>query len=115
MVEAVTIIASISSAVITAIVAFLIQEKKFRRDFKHDIGKMRTEYQAEEVVKMFLEDPRWEQRSFSQIKHHVGGFEDNELRQILVRAGALRFGKSGEERWGLISRNKEHLRLDGSD
>jgi len=114
MAEEIIIIASIGAAVgsaaLTAFVAFLIQEKKFRREFKHDVGNIRTEFQAEEVVKMFLEDPRWEQRTLKQIKHHIGGFKDDELQRILVRAGAVRFGTEGEnERWGLITRNKEHL------
>jgi len=40
----------------------------------------------------------------------VGGFPPDELRQILVRAGAVRFGTEGDgELWGLISRNLDKL------
>lgn len=42
------------------------------------------------------------------IKKRLGGFDDEELRRIMVRAGAVRFeGSDGKELWGLISRNKE--------
>ena len=36
------------------------------------------------------------------IRHHIGGFEANELRQLLVRAGAVRFmAADGTELWAL--------------
>jgi hypothetical protein len=44
------------------------------------------------------------------IKVHLGGFADDELRKILVRAGAVRFeAKSGSELWGLLERNHDLL------
>jgi hypothetical protein len=39
-----------------------------------------------------------------------GGFSDDDLRQLLVRAGALRFeGSNGDELWGLRERNQDRL------
>jgi hypothetical protein len=39
------------------------------------------------------------------IRHHIGGFEANELRKLLVRAGAVRFmAADGTELWALASR-----------
>jgi hypothetical protein len=38
----------------------------------------------------------------------VGGYEDDELRKLLIRAGAIRF-EEDVETWGLISRNKSEL------
>jgi len=46
---------------------------------------------AEEAVRELLNHPEWWQRSFKAIKDKVGGFEDDELRKLLVRAGAARF------------------------
>ena len=46
--------------------------------------------------------PAWAQRSFGAIRHRLGGFEENELRRILVQAGAVRFAAAGNEYWGLI-------------
>jgi len=65
---------------------------------------------AEQVAKSLLESEKWEKRSFDEIKNRLGGFEDDELRKILVRAGAVKFKASdGKELWGLISRNKKVL------
>ena len=98
------IIISVFAAFITAIATFAIQERKLK-------AELRTEFMAEQAAKSLLENPKWKKRSFSEIKKRLGGFDDDELRKILVRAGAVRFeGKHGtEELWGLISRNQSDL------
>ena len=98
-------------------------KERFQRDFELDREKVRTEFMAEQVVKQLLESKDWkhdfedgnkivQKRSFKEIKGKLGGFEDDELQKILVRAGAVKFRrrKDGEELWGLISRNKEDLK-----
>jgi hypothetical protein len=65
---------------------------------------------AEEAIRALLENDRWPKRSFAQIQSRIGGFPENELRQLLVRAGAVRFSGSGDdELWGLRSRNLQDL------
>lgn len=65
---------------------------------------------AESAVKALLENETWKKRSFDEIKKRLGGFEDDELRKILVRSGAIRFeGADNKELWGLISRNLEDV------
>ncbi len=67
-------------------------------------------FMAEQAVRDLLEVEIWPKRSFEAIKSRVGGFEDDELRKILVRAGAVRFkGKENKELWGLVSRNKKKI------
>jgi hypothetical protein len=90
-------------AAITGYITFRIQEERLKKELK-------TEFMAEKVAKDLLSDNRWKQRSFNAIKNRLGGFEDNELRKILVRSGAVRFeSSSGEELWGLINNNKSEL------
>ena len=70
----------------------------------------RTEFMAEQAVITLLQHKRWRRRTFKSIKTTVGGFGDDELRQLLVRAGALRFTHDGQtEVWGLLSRNAEWI------
>lgn len=99
MVEIETIIASVVTAGLTSIAAFLIE-----RD------KLRTEFMAEKVARKLLESEKWKKRSFEEIKKRIGGFDDDELRKILVRAGAVRFkGNDNSELWGLLKRNKDDI------
>jgi hypothetical protein len=68
------------------------------------------ESMADNAVTQLLESRKWEKRTFTEIRKRIGGFEDDELRKVLVRCGAIRFGDEGEaELWGLISRNKSGL------
>jgi hypothetical protein len=98
-----TIITAAITAAITGLVTFAIQERKLKTE-------LRTEFMAEEAAKTLLQNDQWQKRSFDEIKKRLGGFSDDELRKILVRAGAVRFeGKQGNELWGLISRNKDAL------
>lgn len=91
MVEIETIVASMITAALTALATFLIQERRLRRDFELDRDRLRTEFMAEQVARKLLESETWKKRSFKEIKKRLGGFEDDELRKILVRAGAVRF------------------------
>lgn len=98
-----TIITAAITAVITGLVTFAIQERKLKTE-------LRTEFMAEVAAKALLENQQWQKRRFEEIKKRLGGFGDDELRKILVRAGAVRFdGQESKELWGLISRNKDAL------
>jgi hypothetical protein len=72
--------------------------------------EMRTVFMAEEAIRGLLMHSDWTLRSFEEIEKRVRGFDQNELRQLLVRAGAVAFtGKRGEELWGLRDRNSQDL------
>ena len=98
-----TILVSAITAIITAIAAFHLQERKLR-------WELRTQFMAEQAAQTLLQHEKWEKRSFQAIKKRLGGFDDDELRKILVRAGAVRFRGDGDlELWRLVSRNKLQL------
>jgi hypothetical protein len=79
--------------------------ERLRREFQ-------LEFAAETAAKALLEDATWPLRTFATIENHLGGFKEDELRQLLVRAGAVRFfGRGGKELWGLLSRNVDRLGL----
>jgi hypothetical protein len=65
---------------------------------------------AEAAVRQLLLTPRWTMRSFDEIEKKLGGFDGDELRKLLVRAGAIRFeGRDATEYWGLRERNEDQL------
>ncbi len=74
-------------------------------------AELRTEFMAEEAIRQLLQHPNWAQRSFDAIKRRLGGFQDDELRRHLVRAGAVTFwsDSGNEEWWGLRERNASEL------
>jgi len=65
-----------------------------------------TDYTAEAMARDLLHQDSWRKRSLQEFKKRLGAFEDNEMRKILVRAGAVQMGDAeGEELWGLGSAN----------
>ncbi|UXP32222.1 hypothetical protein N6H18_17930 [Reichenbachiella agarivorans] len=108
-----TILPAITALIGTTIgglLAFLVQKKQFQ----HELDKLKlqnkTEFMAEETVKHFLNHKTYTDRSFDVIKKHLGGFDDDELRKILVRAGAIRdYRDDGSEWWRLLSRMDEYI------
>jgi hypothetical protein len=93
---------AVITGVITAVVTVGVAERKLRRDFG-------LEFAGERVAHELMQS-KWRLRSFDVIKFHLGGFEDDELRKMLVKAGAIRFeSKSGFELWGLLARNRDLL------
>ena len=85
-------------SLIPAVTAYLAAMRNMRRVFH-------LELRAEALVRRLLRHRRYRYRTFKTIKYHVGGFEDEELRKILVRAGAIRFyDKDRVEIWGLLER-----------
>ncbi|PSB02621.1 hypothetical protein [Merismopedia glauca] len=98
-----TIFTSLATALITGLVTFSVQERKLK-------SELRTEFMAEQVAKTLLENEKWKKRSFAEIQKRLGGFPEDELRRILVRAGAVRFVvEDGKEMWGLLSRNQNSI------
>ena len=70
----------------------------------------KTEFIAETTAKHFLNHKSYTDRSFETLKKHLGGFDDDELRKILVRAGAIRnYRDDGSEWWRLLSRMDEFI------
>lgn len=105
----VTALVSVLCAGITAAATVWLSERKLQREHRLDFA-------AEGVAHALLMDRRWRLRSFTVIQHHLGGFTEDGLRQILVRAGAIRFkSKTGKELWGLLERNRDRLGMQTVD
>jgi hypothetical protein len=85
-----------------------------RQAQSHQLAALReqfkTDYMAENTARHFLSHKSYTDRSFETLSRNLGGFSDDELRKILVRAGAIRvFRDDGSEWWRLLSRMDEYI------
>ena len=79
-------------------VSYLTQRAHLKNELVKIREENRTEFQAEKTVLYYLSHRGYTDRSFETLKKSLGGFEDDELRKILVRAGAVRtYRKDGSE------------------
>lgn len=94
---------SLFVSICSAVAAYVIHRQRLEAEFK-------TQDSAEKLIRSLLEQPDWSKRSFDTIASKVGGFNGDDLRQLLVRAGAVRFySPDGKELWGLLSKNISDL------
>ena len=112
-----TILAASVSAVVALVVSGIssvvmvwLQKDRLRTELK-------LEFAAETAIRDLLSERSWKQRSFEAIKKRLQGFDDDELRKLLVRSGAVSFERAddGKEFWGLRERNLAELRKEGGD
>lgn len=91
-------------------ISFLLNRQQFANQLRILKEQHKTEFMAEETARHFLSHKAFTDRSFETLKQHLGGFEDDELRKILVRAGAMRvYREDGSEWWRLLSRMDEFI------
>jgi len=91
-------------------ISWLLNRQQFANQLRILREQHKTEFMAEDTARHFLSHKGFTDRSFEALKMHLGGFEDDELRKILVRAGAMRvYRDDGSEWWRLLSRMDEFI------
>ncbi|MFC1531301.1 hypothetical protein ACFL5T_03565 [Gemmatimonadota bacterium] len=92
-------------------VSYSIQRQQNRHEILLLKEQHKTDFMAETTARHYLMSKKFTDRSFSMLEERLGGFESDELRKILVRAGAVRHvRKDGSEWWRLIEREAEAIR-----
>ncbi|TND07884.1 MAG: hypothetical protein FD123_2874 [Bacteroidetes bacterium] len=95
---------------IGGLISYFIQKEQLKNEILKIREENKTEFQAEQTARHFLSHANYTDRSFETLQKHLGGFEDDELRKILVRAGAVRvYRDDGSEWWRLLSRMDEYI------
>ena len=84
-----SLISSLSGVLIGGTISYLMQRSTFRHQYRLKIEELKTEHMAERTAHYYLSHKGYTDRRFETIKRGLGGFEDDELRKILVRAGAI--------------------------
>ncbi|AWV06907.1 hypothetical protein [Marilutibacter maris] len=100
----------IIGVLVGGLVAWWLQKDRSSTDFRIALEAIKTEHMAETTARHFLSHQGYTDRSFELLSERLGGFEEDELRRILVRAGAIRYiRKDGSEFWRLLSREPEAI------
>lgn len=106
----ITPIFTLLGTLIGGLVTFAINRQQFKHQIKALREEHKTEFMAETTVRHFLSHKSYTDRSFDVLVKHLGGFEEDDLRKILVRAGAVReYHSDGTEWWYLLSREGERI------
>jgi len=98
----------ILGVIVGGLISWWLQKDRASTDLRIALESIKTEHMAEETALYYLNHKGYTDRSFELLQKRLGGFGENELRKILVRAGAVRYiRKDDTEWWRLISRIDE--------
>jgi 5-bromo-4-chloroindolyl phosphate hydrolysis protein len=96
--------------IVGGFISYFMQQQRFRHELKMKHEEFKTEFMAETTARHFLSHRSYTDRSFEILQKNLGGFQEDELRKILVRAGAIRiYREDGSEWWRLLSRMEEFI------
>ena len=91
-------------------ISWLLNRQQLANQLRMLQEQHKVEFMAETTARHFLSHKSFTDRSFETLRNHLGGFADDELRKILVRAGAIRvYRDDGSEWWRLLSRMDEYI------
>lgn len=98
-----TFLIALIPSVLSTVVSYLV--------FYQQSLSFKRETMAERAARHFLKHKRFTDRSFETLQKHLGGWDNDpdELRRILVRAGAIRTFRDDKEWWTLLSRWDERI------
>jgi len=103
-------ISALLGALVGGGISWFLNRQQFDNQLKLAREQHRTEFMAEETARALLSHKGFTDRSFETLQRHLGGFADDELRKILVRAGAIRIYRDDDsEWWRLVSRMEEFI------
>jgi hypothetical protein len=107
-IEVINGIFALGGLLVGGIITWLLQKDRLIKEYTVAIEAIKTDYMAEKTALYYLNHKGYTDRSFELLSKRLGGFEDNELRKILVRCGAVRYMRDdGTEWWRLLSRSEE--------
>jgi glutamate mutase epsilon subunit len=91
-------------------ISYFLNRQQLQNQLRVQQDLYKVEFMAEVTARHFLSHKSFTDRSFETLRNHLGGFTDDELRKILVRAGAIRvYREDGSEWWRLLSRMEEFI------
>ena len=103
-------LAALLGAIVGGGISYLLNRQLLANQLRTLQEQHKAEFMAETTARHFLGHKGFTDRSFDTLRNHLGGFGDDELRKILVRAGAIRvYREDGSEWWRLLSRMEEFI------
>ena len=103
-------LSALLGAIVGGGISWLLNRQQLANQLRMLQEQHKVEFMAETTARHFLGHKSYTDRSFETLRSHLGGFADDELRKILVRAGAIRvYREDGSEWWRLLSRMDEYI------
>lgn len=98
-------------ALLTGLFSYVMQVRQFQHNKDMYLLQNKSKEAVKEILEEMLNHRIYAERSFMALKKPIGGFSDEELRQILHELDAKKtIRDDGSEWWYLISRQQDRFR-----
>jgi hypothetical protein len=106
------IIGVIVGGILTGVINFLLQKSQFKHNKEMFLLQNRSREMVKEILTDTLNHRTFTDRSFDTLKKRIGGYSDDEIRQLLHEIGAKKTirPEDNTEWWYLIEREKDRIR-----
>lgn len=107
-------LSSLFGVSIGGLISYKLQKIKYDQELLLKREENKTENVAEDTIRYYLKDEGHLLRSFDHLSTKIAGFDDDELRRLLVRSGAVRFLRKEDQKemWCLVERLPEKYKRD---
>ena len=102
-----TLVGVITGAIVTGFINYLLQKAQFRHNKEMYYLQNQSKEQVKEILSELLNHKKYTDRTFSLIRKRIGGYTDDELRQLLHEVGAKKTSNQQNELWYLKERENE--------
>jgi len=104
------LIGVVTGGLLTGLINYLLQTKRFA----HEKDMFLLQNQSKEMVKNILAEMlnhrSYTDRNFAALKKPIGGYSDDEIRQLLHELNAKKIDRDGGEWWYLLDREEERIK-----
>lgn len=104
----------IVGALATGIINYLLQRAQFKHNREMFLLQNKSKEQVKEIILDLLNHRVHTDRSFEAIHKRIGGYSEDEIRQLLHEVGARKVSDGTRELWYLKDREDERKKNSSS-
>ena len=104
-----TILGVITGSIITGLLNYWFQRNQFKHNKEMFILQNKSKEQVKDILIDVLNHKNYAARSFDTLKKRIGGFTEDELRQILYEVGARRTTRKDKSEWWYLKYRYEEV------
>lgn len=106
----------ITGTIGTGLLNYILQSRQFDHNKEMFLLQNKSAEMIKDLLSNMLNHREHIDRSFKALKHPVGGYSDDEIRQFLHELGAKKVHRDdGTEWWYLLSRQVERIARRSAD
>jgi len=99
----------IVGGLLSGLINYLLQRGRFKQEKMMFLLQNQSAEMVKNLLVEMLNHRSYTDRAFAALKKPIGGYSDDEIRQLLHELNAKKIERDGEEWWYLLAREEERI------